>query len=550
MGLIYHTGKQPLCYNLIEKEQQEKEQQLNGGPSSYDLHKQRQHKRTRTICTYISDKFSCFSNLKKLKKRKEKIMKKDNMAFQQIKVVVWKNLIIRKRHWILTFFEALLPIVLFLLIAYGRSKITGLSKLEITEPTINDPYFVDYSSLGIGDTRLLYMPQTEFYQDIIKRTQEKLQMYTNNIKGFDSAEDLFKYYAKHSNDTVIAVIFKGKDTKHLDYTIRYHQQYGLFLRTGEKYNKNSQLRVDNQGTDYSWYGFLSLQKALDMSFIEKSYGEELEQNITVFIQQFPYPPHTEDSIAVMFITFLPLFTLFSFIFLCPALLKRIVEEKQSGIKELLKMVGMKSWMLWLGWFIYEIIPMLFAVIWIVILIKVPFFGAKYPPVEFSDGSVLFFFLLLYCMTAIVFCFALSTLFNRPTIAMVTAILIWTLSYFIPKYSLNLEESNNRLSWLLNMLLMLFPNMALHYGYSAISLYEERELGIQWNNIYKSGSDGADEVTLLNVFVMLVVDMVIYMLFTIYMDSVNPGKYGVRKPILFPLKYLTNDKKKYFSGADG
>uniref|UniRef100_A0A6P7H4C7 ATP-binding cassette sub-family A member 3-like n=1 Tax=Diabrotica virgifera virgifera TaxID=50390 RepID=A0A6P7H4C7_DIAVI len=41
--------------------------------------------------------------------------------------------------------------------------------------------------------------------------------------------------------------------------------------------------------------------------------------------------------------------------------------------------------------------------------------------------------------------------------------------------------------------------------------------------------------MLNVYMMLIVDIVIYTLFTFYMDGVNPGKYGVRKSILFPLQ---------------
>lgn len=75
------------------------------------------------------------------------------------------------------------------------------------------------------------------------------------------------------------------------------------------------------------------------------------------------------------------------------------------------MVGMKSWMLWLGWFIYGMLPMVFSIILIVIFLKIPMFGSEYPPLEYSDGTLLFCFLLLYCMTANIFCFALSSCFS-------------------------------------------------------------------------------------------------------------------------------------------
>lgn len=100
-------------------------------------------------------------------------------------------------------------------------------------------------------------------------------------------------------------------------------------------------------------------------------------------------------------------------------------------------------------------------------------------------------------------------------------------------------------------------MALHYGYLAISAYEQRGritrkisgyggarwffvsvgLGVQWNNFYSSSSGGREDVTMLNVFVMLIIDMIVYMALTVYLDGVNPGKYGVRKPFLFPIYSL-------------
>lgn len=60
-----------------------------------------------------------------------------------------------------------------------------------------------------------------------------------------------------------------------------------------------------------------------------------------------------------------------------------------------------------------------------------------------------------------------------------------------------------------------------------------EIGVRWNNFYKSGSGSADDITMLNVYVMLIFDTFLFILFTFYMDGVNPGKYGVRKSFLFP-----------------
>lgn len=77
-------------------------------------------------------------------------------------------------------------------------------------------------------------------------------------------------------------------------------------------------------------GFISLQLALDTSFIEMTSKQELP---IIMLQEFPYPPYLNDlGFTDMFLYVLPIVTIFSFVFLCPAVIKRVVEEKQTGIK--------------------------------------------------------------------------------------------------------------------------------------------------------------------------------------------------------------------------
>jgi uncharacterized membrane protein len=83
-----------------------------------------------------------------------------------------------------------------------------------------------------------------------------------------------------------------------------------------------------------------------------------------------------------------------------------------SFKEFLKMVGMKSWMLWLGWLIHALLTNLFSIVVVIILMKVPFWGVAYPPIEFSNGVILFLFLFFYCMAAITFCFLIATIMNK------------------------------------------------------------------------------------------------------------------------------------------
>jgi hypothetical protein len=52
------------------------------------------------------------------------------------------------------------------------------------------------------------------------------------------------------------------------------------------------------------------------------------------IQEFPYPEYVDrtDFFTQIFSTLLPFFTVLSFVMLCPSIMKRVVEEKETGVK--------------------------------------------------------------------------------------------------------------------------------------------------------------------------------------------------------------------------
>lgn len=106
---------------------------------------------------------------------------------KQLRLVLWKNSLIRKRHWVLTLFEILLPVLLFILVSYSRSKISGIAKQEITEPTYSQPIHlsergeIQYTVIDISSTLFFYAPSNNFTDELIKRLQEKLQVHSNGI---------------------------------------------------------------------------------------------------------------------------------------------------------------------------------------------------------------------------------------------------------------------------------------------------------------------------------------------------------------------------------
>ena len=109
---------------------------------------------------------------------------------------------------------------------------------------------------------------------------------------------------------------------------------------------------------------------------------------------------------------MPLFMVLSFAFIIPPVLKRIVQEKQSGVKELMKMMGLPTWMNWVFYFFDAIVTLIISIIIMVVLIHVEWKSGEGRVIEFSDGSVVFFFFLIYAMSLVVFLFSISTVFSN------------------------------------------------------------------------------------------------------------------------------------------
>lgn len=136
-------------------------------------------------------------------------------------------------------------------------------------------------------------------------------------------------------------------------------------------------------------------------------------------QKMAYPPYFSNNLSLLLGFILPLFLVLSFAFIVPPILKRIVYEKETGVKELMKLMGLPSWMHWLCWYINVIAGAAISIFIIVILVSAKFTQEADAVLAFTDPVLTFIFLLLYASALITFLFALSTLFDKRR--MITAV---------------------------------------------------------------------------------------------------------------------------------
>ena len=117
-----------------------------------------------------------------------------------------------------------------------------------------------------------------------------------------------------------------------------------------------------------------------------SWGDHVYcENDNFSLQQFPYPQYHEDIFLQIVAVILPLFLTLTFLYsagvfvkvhviitwqYCDIVVQELVLEKESRIRETMKMMGLSNWILWTTWFAKQLLFYLVPLIIMSILLKV------------------------------------------------------------------------------------------------------------------------------------------------------------------------------------
>ncbi|CAL8139104.1 unnamed protein product [Orchesella dallaii] len=485
--------------------------------------------------------------------------------FKKILILLWKNLLLRKRHWIITTLELFLPVLLLALLVYVNSQymrdwnigeavyktnstiFDALNENNLTKNNnIFNPRSKHYFNLAIP-----YAPENKKTKQVIQKLEDCLDVNpTINIKWepFESEEAIENFFAKPieisyppSNVSVrAAIVFQeglgigdeSNDDNTVAYKIRLHDIY--LPDVHQLFPIAQRLDPDEYaGKLYSDTGFIALQLCLDKVLVETLTMKNVTRQIS--LQPFPYPPYHEFKYAeeyeTMYLILLPFVFVISFVLMVPSVMRAVVSEKETGIRELLKLNGLASWMQWMGWMLNSMLGLVITVTIMVILLYIKIGSVAI--FESSDPTVWWFVLMLYVMSATSFCFCISSIFTKPSLAITVGIILWFVTFVSPYAQLVKNH------WMSDMSFALFPNMALTMAIWVISSFEAKGSGMQWSSIGVPHNED-DFLCLGHIILMFLVDTFLYMFLTIYLENVLPSKYGDRKPfyyIFLPGTYL-------------
>ncbi|GAA6107815.1 phospholipid-transporting ATPase ABCA1 isoform X1, partial [Tachysurus ichikawai] len=121
-------------------------------------------------------------------------------------------------------------------------------------------------------------------------------------------------------------------------------------------------------------------------------------------------------------TILPMFLVLAFMYTVCQTIKGLVLEKEMRLKEVLRVVGVRNGAIWFSWFTENIVLLTVPCALISIMVK---YGKV---LRYSDPSVIFVFLMVFCLATVMQCFFISVFFSRANLAAACGGLIYFLLY--------------------------------------------------------------------------------------------------------------------------
>eukprot|EP00730_Choanoeca_flexa_P008671 TRINITY_DN12519_c2_g1_i12.p1 TRINITY_DN12519_c2_g1~~TRINITY_DN12519_c2_g1_i12.p1 ORF type:complete len:1527 (+),score=451.98 TRINITY_DN12519_c2_g1_i12:2-4582(+) len=187
-------------------------------------------------------------------------------------------------------------------------------------------------------------------------------------------------------------------------------------------------------------------------------------------------------------------------------------------------MGLSTWIHWTAWFTKCFLFLFISTVLLTIIFSIAEFS------RFSDNGVVFVFFLLYSISTIAFSFMLSTFFNKANVAAAAGAIIFYLAYVPYTFVANAFEDLSRAEK--EGLCLLSPS-CIGVGSNILASREASGQGVTFDNLSDPASE-LDDFSMASVFGMLILDTILYLLVTWYMENAFPGEYGVARPWYFPV----------------
>ena len=255
-------------------------------------------------------------------------------------------------------------------------------------------------------------------------------------------------------------------------------------------------------------GYLLMMKIINDVILQlNTKNKEASINYVVMAQKFS--PFKTDQFGPFIGIALPFFIIIAYV--CPLciLIFRMVKEKETKVKEGMKIMGLKEYVYFLSFFIqWFILNTIYSVINSLILNQV---------LQNTSYITIFAFFWLFGMSVFSMAYFFQSFMEKTRIAVVIGILVYFIMFFVSQTVLSIDVKK-----IYKLLISLLPPTALQLGLSVFSKFEA--------NFIKFGLDqlsySYDNYSVGDMYIMLTVDIFFYLILGFLLENILPQTYGV------------------------
>ena len=489
-----------------------------------------------------------------------------------------------KRNLFSTLFEIFFPIILFGVIIALREafpiEIFTFSETEKnTEKYINDksmtsikniqndqgfdPSTTSWNGLSVIPPLKICSPYNDQYQarpliasvGIPQEIKEQMildslefknlinfELTLNSFKEFESIEEMNNYikepsYAEDPNNIVFFGVKFSYDnnTKLYDYSLHFFDFEKMGKEGVQDIATNNQGMFDtfksgpdlNSFMKYKNGAYSYMMKIVNQYILRKEVGDE-NAELNYGITAMKYIDYRVDSFGEFLGYMITIIIVIAYMSPLSLYVYRIVGEKETKIKEGMKIMGLREGEYFLSYFIQYVTISLFVSFINSLLFK---YVMNHIPLHF-----LYCLIFLWSLDVFALIYFFQSFIDKTRIAIVLSLVM----YFI-MYCISLACMFEKTSMKLKILLSIFPPVSLNTGILLLSKFE-----YHFRNFYnRDFLINHYNFSIGIMFLMFIIDFFVYLFLGYYLHNVLPHEFGIRKPWYFlcSCDYWYNSKKK-------
>ena len=401
------------------------------------------------------------------------------------------------------------------------------SQMQILSEILLSKFFEDfklsklgeiYNMKGINPINLTVPLETVIKNKEVMEFSSKVSLSlkcinTDRIKLLDSELDILEA-AKKSRDMFLAgVIFLNPEDKKKskrDVTssgsIPKHVQYKIRMETDSvPITSANKERLWVPGPDGDFYynmkyfwGFIQIQDMIDNAIIELQTG--MKPLDTVLTQQFPYPcfPRNNYLSGIYTAQLLQVALIFGCAVLISTFVREHVWDRESKNGQLMQVMGMNSYIMWISNFLVMFIIFAFNALLLSVLL---YFGGVLPKTKFEIILITF---LVYFFSLIMFIYMMTTILKKSTSGSIATFLLYILTFLPFLVLISLAED---VIDAVKILTGFFMTTSFGFSILYITRYEQKQLGLSWENIWISPMED-DNFSYFHYLIFMMIDAII------------------------------------------